>query len=157
MTAIENFTYDEITLGHSASLVRTLRERDLFLFAVASGDNNPIHTDPDFAATTPFGERIAHGAWTGSLVSALLGAKFPGPGTVYRSQQLSFREPVRVGDTVTVTVTVSDKRDRLRLLTLDCRVTNQHGKTVARGTAEVIAPSEKMRLKAAVLPAITVA
>jgi acyl dehydratase len=153
---MENIPFDEIAVGDSASLSRTLCERDLFLFAEASGDYNPIHIDAQFAAASEFGERIAHGAWSGALISALLSGRFPGPGTVYRSQQLTFRTPVRLGDTVTASVTVREKRDRHRLLVLDCTIVNQEGKTVARGSAEVIAPARKIRLAAPAMPPISI-
>lgn len=156
MSTLENFTYDEIAIGQSASYSKTLSEQDIQLFAVLSGDINPVHLDADFAATTMFKERIAHGMWTGAIISAALAMTLPGPGAIYLNQTLSFRAPVKIGDTVTVNLTVADKRDDKQVLVLDCNVVNQHGKTVVKGTAEVIAPKEKMRIELPALPKVTV-
>lgn len=156
MTTLENQTYDEISIGQKASYSHTLTENDITLFAAVSGDVNPVHLDAEYAATTMFKERIAHGAWTGAIISAALALELPGPGTIYLGQSLSFRAPVKIGDTITVTLEVTDKRDDKRIVTLDCTATNQHGKKVATGTAEVMAPSEKIRCKAPQLPPITV-
>src|SRR5690606_21256808 len=112
------------------------------------------HLDADYAATTPFGEPIGHGMWTGAVISAAIATRLPGPGSVYRSQSLSFKHPVKVGDEVTVTLVVSEIKERVRLVVLDCEAHNQDGKLIAKGTAEVIAPAEKQRLAAGVLPAI---
>ena len=156
MTTLRNFTYDEIEIGQTATYSRTLTERDIVLFAEVSGDVNPVHIDAEFAATTLFGERIAHGAWTGALISAALALQLPGPGTIYLGQNLSFRAPVKIGDNITVTLTVTEKRDDKKFITLDCVAVNQHGKTVAKGPAQVMAPTEKMELTAPTLPTITV-
>ncbi len=157
MSQLQNFSYDEITLGQTASYEKTLTERDVALFADVSGDINPVHLDAEFAANTPFKQRIGHGMWTGAVISAALALKLPGPGTIYLGQSLSFRAPVLIGDTVTVTLEVTDKRDDKRIVTLACKATNQHGKTVASGEAQVMAPAEKMTVPAPALPNITVA
>jgi acyl dehydratase len=156
MTTLHNFTYDEITIGQTATYSKTLAERDIILFAEVSGDVNPVHIDPEFAARSMFGERIAHGAWTGSVVSAALALVLPGPGTVYLGQTLSFRAPVKIGDTVTVTLTVTEKRDDKQFITIDCVAVNQHGKTIAKGPAQVLAPKEKLEITAPTLPPIRV-
>jgi acyl dehydratase len=156
MTTLRNFTYDEITIGQTATYSKTLAERDIILFAEVSGDVNPVHIDPEFAATSMFGERIAHGAWTGSVISAALALVLPGPGTVYLGQTLSFRAPVKIGDTVTVTLTVTEKRDDKQFVTIDCVAVNQHGKTIAKGPAQVLAPKEKLEITAPTLPPIRV-
>lgn len=156
MPQLENVTFDEISIGQTASYAKTLSERDIALFAEVSGDVNPVHLDADFAATTLFGERIGHGMWTGALISAALAIELPGPGTIYLGQNLSFRAPVKIGDTITVTLEVTDKRDDKKWVTLSCKAKNQHGKTVASGEAQVIAPTEKVRLDAPQLPAISV-
>src|SRR5277367_2008781 len=104
---LENRTFDEIAIGDSASLVRTLSRDDIELFAVASGDVNPAHLDPVFAAGDIFHKIIAHGMWGGALISAVLGTRLPGPGAIYLGQSLRFRRPVGLGDTITVTVTVA--------------------------------------------------
>lgn len=154
MTQLENFPISELSVGFSKSYSKTLTEKDVILFAACSGDINPVHLDKDYAATTPFGEPIGHGMWTGALVSAAIATQLPGPGTIYRSQSLSFKHPVKIGDTVTVTLTVTDIKERVKLVALDCEAHNQDGKLIAKGNAEVIAPSEKQIIKAAVLPAI---
>ncbi len=156
MTTLTNFTYDEIQIGQTATYSKTLSERDITLFAEVSGDVNPVHLDPVFAATTQFGERIAHGAWTGAVISAALALVLPGPGTIYLGQTLSFRSPVKIGDTVTVTLTVTEKRDDKKFVTLNCEAVNQHGKTVAKGPAQVLAPTEKLTMVAPTLPTIHV-
>jgi acyl dehydratase len=156
MTTLHNFTYDEITIGQTATYSKTLTERDIILFAEVSGDVNPVHLDPEFAARSMFGERIAHGAWTGSIISAALALVLPGPGTVYLGQTLSFRNPVKIGDTVTVTLTVTEKRDDKQFVTIDCVAVNQDGKTIAKGPAQVLAPKEKLAIPAPSLPPIRI-
>ena len=152
---IENRTYDEIQIGESASLTRTIRVEDVQLFAAMSGDVNPAHLDADYAKNTPFGDVIAHGMFGGALVSTILGTQLPGPGTIYVDQQLRFTRPVKIGDTLTVTLTCKEKSDEKKRVILDCVATNQDGKAVIRGTAEVIAPSEKIRRPKMALPTVT--
>ena len=143
MQFIENHTFDEIKVGDSTSLTRTLRPEDIQLFAVVSGDVNPMHLDPEYAKKSRFQEIIAHGMWGGSLISTVLGTQYPGPGTIYLNQTLRFHRPVMVGDTLTVTVAVKDKNDHNQRITLDCGCVNQNGDTVITGAAEVLAPIEK--------------
>jgi len=154
MNLIENRTFDEIQVGETASLVRTLSKEDIELFAVMSGDVNPAHVDEDYAKSDVFHKIIAHGMWGASLISTLLGTKLPGPGTIYLDQTLSFRRPVSVGDTVIVTVTVTAKEAARHRVTLDCKCSNQRGEVVIRGTALVIAPTEKVKRPRAVLPEV---
>jgi phosphate acetyltransferase len=151
---IENHTFDEIRVGESASLSRTLTAKDIQLFALVSGDVNPAHLDTEYAAKTLFHEVIAHGLWGGSLISAVLGTKYPGPGTIYIDQTLHFSRPVTLGDTITATVTVKEKFERTKHVVLDCACVNQDGRTVIRGTAEVLAPSDKVRRPRAQLPEV---
>ena len=151
---IENKTFDEIRVGDSASLQRTLTPRDIQLFAVMSGDVNPAHVDPEYAKNSLFHEVIAHGLWGGSLISTVLGTLYPGPGTVYIDQTLHFSRPVTLGDTITVSVTVKEKFERTRHVILDCQCVNQEGRTVIRGTAEVLAPAEKVKRPRAQLPEV---
>jgi phosphate acetyltransferase len=139
-TVIKNRTFDELAIGESASLVRIVGRDDIDLFAAVSGDENPAHLDAVFAATDLFGHIVAHGMWTAALVSAVLGTRLPGPGTIYLGQDLRFRKPVAPGDTITVTVTVQEKRPEKRIVLLDTRCTNQGGEEVLTGTATVIAP-----------------
>jgi acyl dehydratase len=156
MATLDNFTYDEITIGQTASYSKTVEERDIKLFAAVSGDVNPVHLDADFAATTMFGERIAHGMLTGAVVSAALAMELPGPGTIYLGQSLRFRLPVKIGDTVTAELEVTEKQDKRKTVTLDCNVYNQDRKLVASGTADVMAPAEKLSLPRPELPAVKV-
>ncbi len=148
---LENRCYDELAVGDSASLTRTLTKADIELFAILSGDINPAHLDEAYARGTPFHKVIAHGMWGGTLISTVLGTRLPGPGTIYVGQQLSFVRPVGVGDVITVTVTVKAKRDKHMVL-LDCLCTNQLGKPVITGEAEVMAPTVKVRRPATALP-----
>jgi len=142
---IENVTYDEISIGQVARMSRQLTIADIQAFAAVSGDTNPAHLDADYANDTVFHGVIAHGMWSGALISALLGTEFPGPGTIYVNQDLHFIRPVRIGDTLTVTVTVTTKEDAKKRLTLDCDVVNQHGEKVVTGVATVLAPSQKVK------------
>jgi 3-hydroxybutyryl-CoA dehydratase len=156
MAQLSNFTYDEIYVGQTASYSKTIEERDIQLFAAASGDVNPVHLDETFAAATMFGGRIAHGMLTGALVSAAIALELPGPGTIYRSQSLRFRAPVKIGDTITIKLEVTKKKDRSSLVILDCKAFNQHEKLVATGLAEAIAPPAKLVLPKPPLPTVTV-
>jgi len=151
---IENHVFDEITLGQSARLLRTLTLQDIKAFAAVSGDTNPAHLDSEYASDTLFHGVIAHGMWSGALISALLGTQFPGPGTIYQEQALHFVKPVRVGDTLTVTVTVTARHSENHSIELDCQVVNQRGSCVLSGTAKVLAPTVKVRLPRVVVPRI---
>jgi phosphate acetyltransferase len=137
---IENRTFDEIAIGDSASLSRTLSKDDIALFAVMSGDVNPAI--------------IGHGMWGGALVSAVLGTRLPGPGTIYLGQDLSFRKPVGLGDTITVTMTAKEKRPEKHIVVFDCRCVNQHGEEAITGTAVTMAPTEKIRRPRVTLPEV---
>jgi len=154
MDYIENRTFDEIAVGDSAKLERTLTEQDIRLFAVMSGDINPAHVDPEYAKSSRFREVIGHGMWSGALISTVLGTEFPGPGTIYLGQNLRFRRPVKVGDTITITVTAREKAAEKRRVLLDTECVNQDGEVVVSGNAEVIAPSEKVRRARVYLPEV---
>ncbi len=156
MTQLTNYTYDEIHVGQTASYTKTIQEADIQLFAAVSGDVNPVHLDEEFASGTMFGERIAHGMLTGALVSAAMALELPGPGTIYRGQTLRFRAPVKIGDTITIKLEVTEKKDRGAVITLDCKAFNQDDKLVASGVAEAIAPPEKLSLDKPALPRITI-
>lgn len=156
MSTLENRPYDTLKIGDQATFEKTLTERELVLFAAVSGDMNPLHLNDDFAKTTQFGGRIAHGMWSGSLISAALAMKLPGPGTIYLGQEVKFSRPVRLNDTLTVTLTVKELRDDKKIVTLDTTVTNQEGKKVVTGTATVMAPTEKVTLEASALPDINI-
>jgi phosphate acetyltransferase len=154
MQFIENKTFDEIKVGDSAEIKRTLRKQDIELFAVMSGDINPAHVDAEFAKSDMFHRVIAHGMWGGALVSAVLGTELPGPGTIYLNQSLRFRRPVGLGDTVTVRVKVREMNSSKKTVMLDCECTNQEGETVISGEAEVIAPTKKVRRPRVALPEV---
>jgi phosphotransacetylase/acyl dehydratase len=154
MEMIENRTFDEIKIGDTASLVRTLSKKDIDLFAVMSGDVNPAHVDEEYARSDLFHKIVAHGMWGASLISTLLGTKLPGPGTIYLDQSLSFHHPVMVGDTITVTVTVRTKEADGHQVTFDCECCNQRGEEVISGNAKVIAPTDKVRRPRAILPEV---
>lgn len=154
---IENRTFDEIQVGDSASLARTLTLRDIKLFAVMSGDVNPAHVDAAYAKTSRFHEIIAHGLWGGALISTLLSTQLPGPGTLYLNQSLSFHHPVALGDRLTASVTVKTRDARRHRLVLECLCTNQTGQTVIRGEAEVLAPTEKVKRPRWILPEVQLA
>jgi acyl dehydratase len=143
---ISNHTFDEIRVGQTATYRRVIGEREIVLFAAASGDVNPVHLDEAFAAGTMFGQRIAHGMLTGGVISSALALVLPGPGVIYLGQSLRFRKPVVIGDELTVHLEVTAKRDDRKFVTLDCKVVNQEGTTVADGTAEVMAPTEKLTI-----------
>jgi phosphate acetyltransferase/phosphate butyryltransferase len=154
MDMIENRTFDEIKVGDSASLVRTLSKEDIELFAAMSGDINPAHLDEEYAKSDMFHKIIAHGMWGASLISTVLGTKLPGPGAIYLSQTLYFRHPVTVGDTITVTVTVTAKQEDGHRVSFDCECTNQRGQVVISGSAEGIAPTTKVKRPRAPLPEV---
>lgn len=101
-TTAHSIAYDDLCVGQTASQTHDVNETDLQMFAAVSGDNNPVHLDETFAATSRFKERIAHGMFTGALISAAIACKLPGPGSVYLSQQLGFMRPVKIGDTLEV-------------------------------------------------------
>lgn len=128
-----------IAVGDSASRTRTITDADIAAFAVASGDENPVHTDATYAATTRFGRPIAHGMLTASLISAVLGNDLPGPGSVYLSQTLSFKAPVYPGDTVTALIECVKYREDRKIATFRTTVTNQDGVLVLEGEAVILA------------------
>ncbi len=148
MNELNGYDIEDLEPGMSAIFAKTITEADIVMFAGVSGDNNAIHINEEFAASTPFGGRIAHGFLTASTISAAIANRMPGPGTVYVSQQMRFVGPVRPGDTVTAEVTVKEvQRDRARVvLTTICRV---GGKVVVEGEATVKTTSKARRSAAA--------
>lgn len=125
------------TIGGKASFGKKITERDVVTFAEISGDKNPLHLDESYAKGTRFGARIAHGAFTFALISAALGTRLPGPGTVYLSQSLKFSKPVYLDDTITATVEITAVRADKGILTLKTDCANQRGELVAEGQAVV--------------------
>jgi len=153
---IENRTFDELKIGNSARLSRTLTRKDIELFAIMSGDVNPAHVDDEFARSDMFHHIIAHGMWGAALISTVLGTELPGPGTIYLNQTLHFHAPIAPGDTVDVTVTVRKKEARHRVI-LDCQVANSRTDEVAiDGVAKVLAPTEKISRPRVVLPGVKI-
>ena len=124
-------------VGAQATRERTITDDDIVRFAEVSGDRNPVHLDADYAARSPFGQRIAHGFLIGSLISAAIGMDLPGPGSIYLGQTLKFVAPVHIGDTVTVSVEVIKVREDKGLITLRTDCTNQNGALVITGEAVV--------------------
>src|SRR5947209_19531477 len=115
LLALRTLFFEDLSVGMTERLAKTVASSDVVGFAEVTGDRNPIHLSEHFAAKTPFGTRVAHGLYTASLISAVLGTRLPGPGAVYVSQTLNFRAPVRIGDTVEVTVAVAELfAERLR-------------------------------------------
>jgi phosphate butyryltransferase len=153
---IENRTFEELTIGETASLSHTVTQRDIDLFATVTGDVNPAHVDPDYAQTDMFHHVIIHGIWGAGLISATLGTRLPGPGTIYLGQELRFRHPVNIGDTITATLSVAAKKPVKGDVILDCVCTNQAGQAVITGTAFIRAPTQKLRVKRTILPEVVV-
>lgn len=131
--------FEDLHVGMRETLMKTVMETDVVGFARLSGDENPIHLCDVYAAQTRFGQRIAHGLYTASLISAVLGTQLPGPGAVYRSQSLNFHAPVKIGDVVTVTVEVEELVAKGRRVRLACEA-SVDGVTVLDGEAVVSVP-----------------
>src|SRR3972149_1520496 len=153
---IENHVFDEIKVGDQATISRTLSRDDIMLFAAVSGDVNPAHVDEEFARNAKFQEIIAHGMWGGALISTVLGPVLPGPGTIYVGQTLRFHGPIGVGDTIRVTVTATEKIAEKGAILFDCQCINQDGQAVITGTAEVVAPREKVKRPRVPIPTVRV-
>ena len=144
MNELNGYDLEDLEPGMSATFAKTITEADIVLFAGASGDNNAMHINEEFAQTTAFKGRIAHGMLTASVISAAIAGRLPGPGTVYLSQNLRFKAPVRPGDTVHATVTVKElipEKRRVALTTV-CTVM---GKVVIDGDALVMPTSRETR------------
>lgn len=131
--------FEDLSVGQSAELVRTVDEKAIQAFADVSGDFNPVHLDEAFAATTPFKTRIAHGMLSAAYISALIAGKLPGPGAIYLGQTLTFKRPVKIGDEVTVTATITalDPEKARAVLSTACTV---GGKVVLDGEATIMVP-----------------
>jgi len=139
MSDTKGYAYEDMDIGMAHETVHEITEDDIQKFAEVSGDYNPLHMDDEFAKTTIFGQRIAHGALTASYISGILGNNLPGPGAIFTGLSMRFRRPVFIGDTVTVRAEVSEKKDRGNQVTLKvaCMV---DGKRVITGEAQVVAP-----------------
>lgn len=154
MAFLENKTFDELSVGDSASIERTVTLKDIELFSIMSGDVNPAHVDAEYAKEDRFHKIIVQGMWGGALISTVLGTELPGPGTIYLNQTLTFIAPIVPGDTITVSVTVTEKKPEKKIITLACCCKNQLGKTVISGDAIVIAPTDKVKRERVTLPKI---
>ena len=143
---LESLTLDQLRLGQEAVLARTLHEEDIVLFAALSGDRNPAHLDQVFAEASPFRGVIAHGLWGGALISAVIGMKLPGPGSIYLSQDFKFIRPVRPGDIVEARVRVARLDAERGRVILDCELI-ANGERAICGQAEVLAPRTAQRRK----------
>jgi len=136
----EPLYFEDLTVGMTEALLRTVMNSDVIGFAELSGDANPVHLSEHFAVKTPFRSRIAHGLFTASLISALLGTRLPGPGAIYLSQTLNFRAPVRIGDVVTAWVEVTELFEKGHRVTLACECIVDSN-VVLDGEAHVKVPS----------------
>jgi 3-hydroxybutyryl-CoA dehydratase len=133
-------TFDQLSLGDSDRFSKTVTDADIYLFAGVTGDLNPAHIDEAYAQETFFKTRIAHGMLSAGFISAVIGTRLPGPGTVYMHQTLDFLAPVRIGDTVTATVEIIEKLEEKKRIRLKTTCTNQDGVTVLAGEALVSPP-----------------
>ncbi|GAB4306934.1 MAG: MaoC family dehydratase [Myxococcota bacterium] len=132
--------YSEIEIGRTATFAKTISEHDVYAFAGITGDFNPVHINAEYAKGTRFGERVAHGMLAASLISTVLGTILPGPGTIYLGQELKFTAPVKIGDTVTIRIEATEKRDDKRIVKFKTQAFNQEERMVLDGVATVIAP-----------------
>lgn len=144
---IRTLYFEDLSVGMRESFMKTVLSEDVVGFAELSGDHNPIHLSDHFAQKTRFGGRIAHGLYTASLISAVLGMRLPGPGAVYLHQTLNFKGPVRIGDVVTVSAEVVELTEQGRRCRLHCECVVD-GKVVLDGEAIVMAPSRAKSAKA---------
>lgn len=135
---VQDIKFADIKIGDKASMSKTVSEYDVYTFAGLSGDFNPVHVNTEFAKSTMFKERIAHGMLSAGFISALLGTTLPGANTIYLAQELAFKAPVKIGDTVTATVEVIEKIQEKNRLILKTTVTNQQGTVVIDGKATVM-------------------
>jgi len=136
-------TINDIEVGDKASVIKTISETDVYLFAGITGDLNPAHTDAEYMKTTPFKQRIAHGVLTMGLLSAVIGMKLPGPGTILLSTSARFMAPVFLGDTITAEVEVAEKNLEKNRLKMNAVCTNQDGKTIVTGEFLIMPHAKK--------------
>ena len=135
-------TVSEMNVGDSATFTKTVSESDVYQFAGITGDFNPAHINDEFAKTTMFKERIAHGMLSAGFISTVLGTKLPGPGSIYLKQELAFLAPVKIGDTVTAKVEVKELSLEKNRVVLRTVCTNQNGKDVLDGEAVMMPPKK---------------
>jgi len=130
--------FEEIRIGDKASFSKTITEHDVYTYAGITGDFNPVHIDAEAAKKSMFGTRVAHGMLSVGLISAVLGTKLPGPGTIYLGQEIAFKAPVRFGDTLTAECEVIEKVEDKKIVRLSTVIRNQDGKEVLTGKATVM-------------------
>lgn len=140
MEEIKGLTIEQLEVGQKASFTKTVTEADVYNYAGVSGDFNPAHMNEEYAKNTAFKTRIAHGMLSAGFISAVLGTKLPGPGTIYLNQDLRFTKPVHFGDTITATITVEELIKEKNRAILKTVCTNQDGDVVVEGTAKVMPP-----------------
>ncbi len=134
---VRSTAFADIKVGDKASMTKTVSEYDIYTFAGVTGDFNPVHVNAEYAKTTMFKERIAHGMLTAGFISAVLGTALPGANSIYLGQELSFKAPVKIGDTITATVELLEKIEGKKRLILRTTVVNQDGVLVVDGKASV--------------------
>lgn len=139
VTTGKTFYFEDLELGMEATVSKTVTMADIETFASVSGDYNPVHLDPEYAAKTIFKQPIAHGLLTASYISTVFGMKMPGPGAIYVSQSLNFKAPVNIGDEVVARVVVADLMPAKRRARFDCYCT-VNGKVVLDGEANMMVP-----------------
>lgn len=140
---VQERLFEEIEIGESFSITKTITETDVVTFAGIVGDFNPIHVDKEFAEKSMFGQRLAHGMLSASFISAAIGTGLPGINSIYMSQDSRFLKPVFIGDTITAKVEVTEKIDEKRRLVLHTTVTNQRGEMVIDGEAKIMVMKKK--------------
>lgn len=138
----KGLAFEDLSVGMSAAMARTVSEADILMFAGVSGDTNPVHLDGEFAAASMFGGRIAHGMLSAGYISAVLGTKLPGPGAIYVSQTMKFKAPVKIGDTVRAEATITELNPEKRRVTMST-VCTVNGKPVVEGEAVLLIPAKK--------------
>lgn len=149
MPDVHGYYLEDLTPGMSAEYARTVTDADLVLFAGVSGDHNPLHLNEEFASGTMFGTRIIHGMLTASFISTVIGTKLPGPGCIYVGQDLRFKAPVKIGDTMLARVTVKELVPAKKRVVFDT-VCTVDGKVVVDGEATLMVSSRaEMPVRAA--------
>ncbi len=141
-------TIDELNIGDKATFAKTITETDVYNFAGVTGDMNPVHVNQPYTETTAFKSRIAHGILSSSLVANVLGTKLPGPGTLYKRQELKFIKPVYINDTIEASVEIIELEKDQNIVKVKTKCINQNGEMVVKGFAWVLPPTKKERDRA---------
>lgn len=143
MSNVKEVSIEDLELGQSYTIINVVSDADIVKFSEVTGDVNPIHLDEIYAKSSVFGERIAHGMILAGYISAIFGTKFPGPGSIYLSQSLKFRAPVKIGSAVETTVTIIDMKPSRKRITLNCEC--RVGDTmVLTGEAQLMVPGRQI-------------